>query len=92
VVCTPVSLDRYGRTVASCAVGGADLADWLVRQGLALDWPRYSQGRYSTAQDEARRSERGMWVGSYLEPWLYRACVKEGGTPSACSDDANAHP
>jgi endonuclease YncB( thermonuclease family) len=34
--------DRYGRTVASCEVAGADLADWLVRQGLALDWPRYS--------------------------------------------------
>jgi endonuclease YncB( thermonuclease family) len=44
VSCTPMTLDRYGRTVAACAVGGADLADWLARQGLALDWPRYSQG------------------------------------------------
>ena len=25
VKCIPISLDRYGRTVATCAVGGADL-------------------------------------------------------------------
>jgi endonuclease YncB( thermonuclease family) len=39
VNCLPISLDRYGRTVAMCLVGGADLGDWLVRDGLALDWP-----------------------------------------------------
>jgi len=36
VSCLPISLDRYGRTVATCSVGGADLGDWLVRNGLAL--------------------------------------------------------
>jgi endonuclease YncB( thermonuclease family) len=34
VNCLPISLDRYGRTVATCLVGGADLGDWLVRNGL----------------------------------------------------------
>jgi len=61
-----VTLDRYGRTVASCAVNGVDLVDWLVRHGLALDWPRYSFGRYSFAQDEALRSESGIWAGRAL--------------------------
>jgi endonuclease YncB( thermonuclease family) len=36
VSCLPISLDRYGRTVATCSVAGADLGDWLVRNGLAL--------------------------------------------------------
>jgi endonuclease YncB( thermonuclease family) len=40
VNCVQVSLNRYGRTVATCAVGGVDLGDWLVGHGLALDWPR----------------------------------------------------
>ena len=31
VGCIPISLDRYGRTVASCSVGGVDLGEWLVR-------------------------------------------------------------
>src|ERR1700726_152858 len=43
VSCQPISLDRYGRTVATSSVGGAELGDWLVRKGLALDWPEYSK-------------------------------------------------
>jgi len=92
VNCIPLSLDQYGRTVATCSVAGRDLAEWLVRNGLALDWPQYSKGRYHEAQREAERTGQGLWKGSYVEPWLYRACIRAGGTQSACSDDANAHP
>ena len=92
VNCSPLSLDPYGRTVATCSVGGTDLGEWLVRNGLALDWPQYSKGRYAAAERDADRSGRGMWAGSYVEPWLFRACIRAGGTPTKCSDDANAHP
>jgi endonuclease YncB( thermonuclease family) len=92
VVCVPINLDRYGRTVATCSVDGADLGEWLVRNGLALDWPQYSRGRYDGAQREAEQVGRGMWKGSYVEPWLYRVCIRASGTPGNCSDDANAHP
>jgi endonuclease YncB( thermonuclease family) len=92
VKCTPISEDQYGRSVATCSVGGTDLGEWLVRNGLALDWPQYSKGRYAAAQRDADRSGRGMWAGSYVEPWLFRACIRAGGTPTNCSDDANAHP
>src|SRR6185312_14746632 len=50
VSCIPISEDQYGRSVATCSVGGADLGEWLVRNGLALDWPQYSRGRYAAAQ------------------------------------------
>ena len=88
VACTPVDRDRYGRTVAICRADNVDLSDWLVRGGLALDWPRYSKGQYAEAQHEAERHERGMWAGSYVEPWRFRACMKSGGGPAACSDEA----
>src|SRR6266576_541 len=65
VNCTPVAEDQYGRTAATCSVGGADLGEWLVRNGLALDWPQYSKGKYASAQRDANRSGRGMWAGSY---------------------------
>jgi hypothetical protein len=48
-----VSLDLYGRTVATCSIGGVDLGEWLVSHGLALDWPHYSHGRYEAAQHDA---------------------------------------
>ncbi len=91
VNCSPLSLDQYGRTVATCSVAGSDLGEWLVRNGLALDWPQYSKGRYAAAQRDAERAGSGIWKGSYVEPWLYRACLRSNGRPSACSDDANAH-
>src|SRR5258707_9789748 len=92
VDCTPVAEDQYGWTVATCSVGGADLGEWLVRQRLALDLPQYSEGQYATAQRQADRSGRRVWAGSYMEPWLYRVCIRAGGNPENCSDDANAHP
>ena len=92
VDCSPESLDQYGRTVAVCTIDGVDLAEWLVRKGLALDWPMYSKGKYDSAQSEADHAGRGIWAGSYVAPWLFRACIRQGGKPSDCSDDANSHP
>jgi endonuclease YncB( thermonuclease family) len=87
-----VSLDQYGRTVAVCSIDGVDLAEWLVRNGLAFDWAQYSKGKYGKAQRDADHAGRGVWAGSYVEPGLFRACIRVGGKPSDCSDDANANP
>jgi endonuclease YncB( thermonuclease family) len=92
VGCLTISLDRYGRTVATCLVGGADIGDWLVRNGFSLDWPEYSKGKYDAAEREAEQAGRGIWADSYVEPWLYRVYIRKGGKPHGCSDDANAHP
>jgi endonuclease YncB( thermonuclease family) len=73
-------------------VGGADLGEWLVRNGLALDWPEYSKGKYGADQSTAEQAGRGIWAGSYVRRWLYRGCIRAGGTPANCSDDAQAHP
>ncbi|WP_316159319.1 thermonuclease family protein [Bradyrhizobium sp. SZCCHNRI3042] len=89
VTCTPKDKDQYGRTVAVCLLGvpGPDLGQWLVSNGHALDWPKYSQGRYEEAQRRAEKAERGMWAGSFVEPWRYRECIRAGGRPAACSDN-----
>jgi endonuclease YncB( thermonuclease family) len=92
VDCSSVSLDQYGRTVAVCSIDGVDIAEWLVRNGLALDWPLYSKGKYDKAQRDAEHAGRGIWEGSYVAPWLFRACIRAGGRPGDCSDDANSHP
>ena len=53
--------DNYNRLVAQCSVKGVDLGDHMVRQGWARDWPRYSGGRYRSAEAEARSNRRGVW-------------------------------
>jgi endonuclease YncB( thermonuclease family) len=55
VECVEVDRDQYRRAVAICTVAGVDLAEWLVKNGVALDWPKYSKGNYAAAQDEAKR-------------------------------------
>jgi endonuclease YncB( thermonuclease family) len=89
VECVEVDRDQYKRAVSVCTVSGIDLADWLVRNGHALDWPKYSKGNYAAAQDAAKRAERGVWSGSFVEPWRYRACRSTRGSPVSCSDLQN---
>ena len=72
VRCVPRARDRFARVVATCYQGNDDLARWLVAQGLALDWPRYSGGTYADAEDGARRAERGLWQGAFVRPWDWR--------------------
>ena len=79
VNCLPISLDRYGRTVATCLVGGADLGDWLVRNGLALDWPQYSKRKYDDAQRDAERAGRGCGQGAMSSPGFSASVSGEAG-------------
>lgn len=42
VRCQLQDMDRYGRTVTTCALGGRDLGRELVSAGLAFAYRRYS--------------------------------------------------
>ncbi|WP_246672484.1 thermonuclease family protein [Mesorhizobium sp. B3-1-6] len=70
--CIEVGRDRWRRMVAVCTANAVDIAEWLVRQGYALDWRKYSYGAYAQAQSEARAAKRGMWAGSFTAPWEVR--------------------
>ena len=71
VACDERDVDRYGRIVGRCLVDDLDINEWLVAQGLALAYRRYS-GDYVAAEDEARAAGRGMWAGSIEPPWEWR--------------------
>jgi endonuclease YncB( thermonuclease family) len=73
VNCIPLSLDPYGRTVATCSVSGTGLGEWLVRNGLALDWPKYSKGRYDAVQ--RRRTSRPRNLEGQLRRTLALSCL-----------------
>ena len=61
----------YDRVVARCTLeDGRDLAEELVKQGLALDWPHYSGGRYAAFEPEGVRkrlwrADRRQWAGTF---------------------------
>ena len=72
VTCRQKDRDRYGRTVATCRVGDVDIGGWMVREGWALDYRRYSKAAYAADEDVARTEQRGMWAGEFMPPWEWR--------------------
>lgn len=71
IECTPSGLDAYGRTLAVCTAGGEDLNAWMVREGWALAFVRYSS-RYVPDEATAREARRGIWSGAFIAPWDWR--------------------
>ncbi len=73
VECKAVTVDRFGRVVATCQAGGKDLAEEMVRSGYATIFTRPGfSSPYAKALDEARADKRGIWVGSFDVPTEWR--------------------
>ena len=71
VVCEEQDRDRYGRIVALCRADGQDLGAWLVSQGWALAYRRYSTA-YVSEEASAKAARRGLWRGAFVPPWDWR--------------------
>jgi len=82
----PIRLERYGQTFATCSVGGADLGEWPVRNGLALDWLEYSKGKYDSVQRDDEQAGEGY--GRQLRRAVHIPAIHS--REANCSDDANA--
>lgn len=72
VDCRERGVDRYGRVIGRCAVSGEDIGAWMVRNGQALDYTRYSRGRYLADELRARSAKAGVWGGVFDKPEEWR--------------------
>lgn len=72
IVCQEKNRDRYGRAVAICWAGGADLGAILVREGLAWAYVRYSND-YVDQEARARADRLGVHVHECKPAWEWRA-------------------
>lgn len=81
VSCEPRDVDRYGRTVAVCRRGGEDLNGWLVGQGHAVAYRRYSLD-YVGQEATAKAARLGIWAGTFDEPSAWRKSKREAGAAS----------
>lgn len=73
VTCAPSGRDRYERVVARCYVGDPhiDLGGWLVREGLAVAYTKYSTD-YLPQESVARGARLGLWSGAFVPPAEWR--------------------
>lgn len=72
VRCQARDRDRYDRVVAVCLKGNEDLNRWMVANGWAVAFRRYSLD-YLTEEYAARWSKVNIWSGSFDMPWDWRA-------------------
>ena len=69
--CTASGIDAYKRTLGTCKLAGEDLNGWMVQQGWALSYTKYSSV-YRRAEDDAKTHQRGLWRGAFIAPWDWR--------------------
>lgn len=75
VLCNLRDRDRYGRWVGICQVQDTDLGAWMVQNGWAMAYVKYSRD-YIAQEETARSKARNIWSGSFTLPWEWR---KGGG-------------
>ena len=72
VACHQKDTDRYGRVVAVCWIGAENLNAWMVWQGWAVAYRRFSKD-YVLHEDAAKEARRGVWRGQFQMPWEWRS-------------------
>ncbi|PWE54029.1 nuclease [Metarhizobium album] len=81
--CIVVDHDRYRRAVADCVrADGSSVNGWLVANGWAVDWVRYSHDRFASEQSSAQTKKLGIWRGQFQLPCMARA--ERTGNKPAC--------
>ena len=71
VSCIKESKDQYGRTLAECFVGKESLSSYLVREGYAFAYRKYSN-KFISDEEYAQSKSNGMWSMDFMLPWDFR--------------------
>jgi endonuclease YncB( thermonuclease family) len=82
--------DRRGRMVARCEVDGEDIQKWMVQNGWALSYVRFSH-EYDADEAAAREAKAGMWQGAFIAPWDWRVRNKKTTILGAAKPPENSN-
>jgi len=74
-VCKKETVDRYKRIVAECFVNNESLSKYLVRNGYAFAYRRYST-KFVEDEEYARTNQLGLWAMQFEYPWDYRKRIR----------------
>ena len=64
--------DRYNRILAECYINSKSLSSFMVKSGYAFDYKKYSNGKFNTEQEYAKKNKLGMWNMKFDYPWIWR--------------------
>ena len=70
VVCIrEAKLDPWGRTVAECFIGYESISSFMVKNGYACDYVKYSKKKYAKEQEYAKSKKLGIWKMNFESSW-----------------------
>ena len=72
ISCTDEGKDVYGRVLGECFVNGQSLSSYLVREGFAFAYRKYSN-KYIKDEEYAKSNKHGMWSMEFEYPWDFRS-------------------
>ena len=70
-MCSTNSKDRYKRYIGICYLDKIDLNKWMVTNGYAIAYKKYSK-KYEIQEQYAKENKLGIWKGSFVEPEKWR--------------------
>ncbi|WP_440654104.1 thermonuclease family protein [Candidatus Pelagibacter sp. HIMB1506] len=69
--CNIIDVDRYKRLIGECFKRNINLNSWMVSNGYALAYRKYSK-KYVSDEINAKNNKLGIWQGKFEMPWDYR--------------------
>ena len=63
------NLDPWGRTIAECFIGNESISSYMVKNGFACDYVKYSKKKYAKEQEYARSKKLGIWNMNFETSW-----------------------
>tara|TARA_B100002052_G_scaffold296179_1_gene324072 strand:- start:221 stop:730 length:510 start_codon:yes stop_codon:yes gene_type:complete len=73
--CVVKKKDKYKRYLGICYLGKEDLSSWLVKNGYAVAYQKYSK-KYLLDEQYAKNNTLGLWDGTFLRPEEWRRNFK----------------
>ena len=75
-LCTKKGTDKYKRTLAECFVNNVSLSKFLVANGYAFAYKKYSK-QYIYHEKRAKILKLGLWGMTFEFPWKFRKNKKK---------------
>ena len=75
ITCKITDIDYFKRLIGECYKEKTNLNSWLVSNGYAVAFRKYSK-KYVSEEILAKQEKKGIWQGKFEMPWDYRKSKK----------------
>ena len=68
--------DYWNRIIAECFIENENISSYMVKNGYACDYVKYSNEKYAKEEEYAKSNKLGIWKMKYNPRWE-KKCIKD---------------